>query len=168
MSSFNALITEHREYLFGLAMRFTRDHAAADDLVQDTMVRAIRFQHGYHEGTNLKAWMSTILVRQFYSVYKRQKMELAYIEQQRVAVDEEVNEEQQVDLNEAGFKDTLSDESLAALNSLSDMHRTMVVMSDINGCSYNEIATAVGCPVGTVMSRLHRGRQSFRKNYKTL
>ena len=160
-------LIEHKEYLMNFAMTLTRDRSKAEDLIQDTFVRALRFQHKF-DGKNAKAWLSTILVRKFYTDYRRNKLHDKFIKDGEMDLDdvERFTKEEKVDISESGFKEIVSDEVLAALKSLSEDHHTMIILADLHGCSYKEVADAVGIPVGTVMSRLHRARASFRKSYR--
>ncbi len=164
LDEFEALIESHLDGLFGVALRYTRDRALAEDLVQDTVVRALRFRDRFEPGTNFKAWVYTILTHTFIHRYRRQKREREILDgQNRVDVDRQLHSEQSRELAlrpESAYLDNLlSDDVLRALDSIPDDFRTVVVLCDIEGLSYKDIADIVGCPVGTVMSRLYRGRR---------
>ncbi len=164
IDDFEALIECHLDGLFGVALRYTRDRSLAEDLVQDTVVRALRFRDRFEPGTNFKAWVYTILTHTFIHRYRRQKREREILDgQNRVDVDRQLHSELSRELamrpENAYLDNLLSDDVLAALDGLPDDFRTVVVLCDIEGLSYKEIADIVGCPVGTVMSRLYRGRR---------
>jgi len=164
LDEFESLIASHLDGLFGVALRYTRDRALAEDLVQDTVVRALRFRDRFEPGTNFKAWVYTILTHTFIHRYRRQKREREILDgQNRVDVDRQLHSEQSRELamrpEAAYLENLLSDDVLKALDSIPDDFRTVVVLCDIEGLSYKDIADVVGCPVGTVMSRLYRGRR---------
>lgn len=154
----------HLDTLYGVASRMTRSTAEAEDLVQDTIVKAIRARDQFEAGTNLKAWLLRIQTNTFINRYRRGGMER--------------------DLFEGPDADPLADgwmgastmrsmrdpetQALAplieaelgqALAELPEDFRLAVVLSDVEELSYKEIAEVMGCPIGTVMSRLHRGRK---------
>src|SRR5688572_14600208 len=164
LEEFEGLIETHLDGLFGVALRYTRDRALAEDLVQDTVVRALRFRDRFEPGTNFKAWVYTILTHTFIHRYRRQKREREILDgQNRVDVDRQLHSEVSRDLamrpENAYLDNLLSDDVLKALDSIPEDFRTVVVLCDIEGLSYKDIADIVGCPVGTVMSRLYRGRR---------
>lgn len=164
LDEFEALIENHLDGLFGVALRYTRDRALAEDLVQDTVVRALRFRDRFEPGTNFKAWVYTILTHTFIHRYRRQKREREILDgQNRADVDRQLHSEQSREFatrpEHAYLENLLSDDVLKALDSIPDDFRTVVVLCDIEGLSYKDIADVVGCPVGTVMSRLYRGRR---------
>ncbi len=164
LDEFESLIEAHLDGLFGVALRYTRDRSLAEDLVQDTVVRALRFRDRFEPGTNFKAWVYTILTHTFIHKYRRQKREREILDgQSRMDVDRQLHSELSRELalrpENAYLENLLSDDVLAALDSIPDDFRTVVVLCDIEGLSYRDIADVVGCPVGTVMSRLYRGRR---------
>jgi RNA polymerase sigma-70 factor, ECF subfamily len=164
LDEFEQLIETHLDGLFGVALRYTRDRALAEDLVQDTVVRALRFRDRFEPGTNFKAWVYTILTHTFIHRYRRQKREREILDgQNRVDVDRQLHSEQAREMamrpETAYLENLLSDDVLKALDSIPEDFRTVVVLCDIEGLSYKDIADVVGCPVGTVMSRLYRGRR---------
>jgi RNA polymerase sigma-70 factor, ECF subfamily len=164
LDEFELLIEQHLDGLFGVALRYTRDRAYAEDLVQDTVVRALRFRDRFEPGTNFKAWVYTILTHTFIHRYRRQKREREILDgQNRVDVDRQLHSEVSRELamrpENAYLENLLSDDVLAALDSIPEDFRTVVVLCDIEGLAYKDIADIVGCPVGTVMSRLYRGRR---------
>lgn len=161
---FQALIETHLDGLFRVALRYTRDRSLAEDLVHDTVVRALRFKDRFEPGTNFKAWIYTILTHTFIHRYRRQKREREILEgatQHDVAAQlrSETSRERAASPEGAYIEHMLSDDVVKALDALPEDFRTVVVLCDIEGLSYKDIAEAVGCPVGTVMSRLYRGRR---------
>lgn len=161
---FGELIEQHMDGLYRVALRYTRQPAAAEDLVHDTVVRALRFRDRFEMGTNFKAWIYTILTHTFIHRYRRQKREREILDgSTRDDVARNLRSDEARRMCEAPerayFKDLLSDDVVHALDDLPEDFRKVVVLCDIEGLSYKEIADVVGCPVGTVMSRLYRGRR---------
>jgi len=147
-------------------MRYTRDPAMAEDLVQDTVVRAFRFWHSFKPGSSIRAWLFTILRNTFINGYHRQN--------KRSSFKRRVREEMQSGganmalgglRNEHGDADVDLDMQTtrahidAALETLADDYRVAVTLADIDGLSYKEISEVMDCPIGTVMSRIYRGRK---------
>jgi RNA polymerase sigma-70 factor (ECF subfamily) len=154
--------------LYGAAMRMTRNPSDAEDLVQDTYLRAFRGFGGFQEGTNLKAWLYRILTNSFINTYRKKQREPQTVEGPDDA-DEwylydrlggrnvEVSAENEV-------LDRIPDADVkAALESLSENFRLAVLLADVEGFSYREIAEIMDVPIGTVMSRLHRGRKALER-----
>jgi len=158
------LIDEHLDDLYGAALRYTRDQSRAEDLVQDTVMRALRFRDQFEPGTNFRAWIFTILTHTFIHGYRRQKREREILEgvtRDDVAkeLSSETNQRHAEAPEQAYLEQLFSDDVLAALDSLPEEFRTVVVLCDIEGLSYKDISEAISSPVGTVMSRLYRGRR---------
>ena len=157
----------HLDALYGMAVRLTHDPGDAEDLVQDALVKAFRFFHRYEPDSNIKAWLFKVLVNTFYNAVRKHRntqklhteaeVELHY---QRF-VSEATTGAQTV---EADLLDRLVVEKLrAAVADLPEEFQLAVLLCDIHGFSYKEIAEILGCPVGTVMSRLYRGRRLLQK-----
>jgi RNA polymerase sigma-70 factor (ECF subfamily) len=154
--------------LYGAAMRLTRNPSDAEDLVQETYLRAFRGFAGFKEGTNLKAWLYRILTNSFINTYRKKQRE-----PQTVSGPEDIDEwylydrlgGRHVEVSaENEVLDQIPDEDVkAALESLSDNFRLAVLLADVEGFSYKEIAEIMDVPIGTVMSRLHRGRKALEK-----
>jgi RNA polymerase sigma-70 factor (ECF subfamily) len=151
--------------LYGAALRLTRNPADAEELVQETFLRAYRAFDQFESGTNLKAWLYKILTNTFISSYRKKQRE-----PQTVSADanEEFNlYDRMVESNltpEAELLDRIPDEEVkAALEGLPDQFRTAVLLADVEGFSYQEIADITGVAIGTVMSRLHRGRKALQR-----
>jgi RNA polymerase sigma-70 factor (ECF subfamily) len=162
----------HLDALYGTAMRLTRNPRDAEDLVQDALLRAYRFWGQFEQGTNCKAWLFKILTNTFINRYhkNRRDQEMA----REVAADEDVNEsvvsqdaaERSRDPEGAMVRGMLSDDVLRALDGLPTDFRLAVVLCDLQELSYKEIAEIMECPVGTVMSRLFRGRRLLQKQLR--
>jgi RNA polymerase sigma-70 factor (ECF subfamily) len=154
--------------LYGAALRMTRNPADAEDLAQDTYLRAFRGFASFQEGTNLKAWLYRILTNSFINTYRKKQrqpqtvdgpddLEEWYLFDRLGSRNVEASAEQEV-------LDQLPDEDVKrALESLPENFRMPVLLADVEGFSYKEIAEIMDTPIGTVMSRLHRGRKALEK-----
>lgn len=156
--------------LYGAAMRLTRDPAEAEDLVQDSMIRAYRFWSTFQQGTNIKAWMFTILRNTFINGYhrrgRRRDFQNDVNSQMRslgptVAVANSTS--QPPGPEEAVSSEITQMRIREALDSLPPDYRLAVTLADLEGLSYKEIAEVMECPIGTVMSRIYRGRKILHK-----
>jgi RNA polymerase sigma-70 factor (ECF subfamily) len=132
--------------LYGAALRMTRNPSDAEDLVQEAYLRAFRGFAGFQEGTNLKAWLYRILTNSFINTYRKKQREPQTVEGPDEVLDQ-----------------IPDDEVKQALESLPDNFRLPVLLADVEGFSYKEIAEIMETPIGTVMSRLHRGRKALEK-----
>lgn len=168
-TEFEALALEHMDALFASALRLTRSPKDAEDLVQDTYLKAFRFFDSFERGTNIKAWLFKILTNTFINKYRRKvkEKEMAEAPAEDVMLDKFVSSEQVRALQDPEgdfFSKLLSDEVVDALDQVPVDFRMVVILADIQDFSYKEIAEIVGCPVGTVMSRLFRGRRILQKH----
>jgi len=153
--------------LYGMALRLTTDENDAQDLVQEATLRAFRWFHTFQLGTNFRAWIFRILVNLFITNYHRKNRRMqaeTALETpehyQRIVGDSTWRNARKT---ESDVMDQLTDRDIiAALEHLNDEFRTAVVLSDIQEFSYREIAEIMDCPVGTVMSRLYRGRRALQ------
>jgi len=167
-SSFEDDVVVHLDSLYGVAVRMTRDNAAAEDLVHDTVLKAIRAWTQYQPGTNLKAWLLRILTNTFINRYRRGGLERDVLEGPDAdpLADRWIGAATMRGMREPE-RDALAPlveaEVQRALDSLPEHFRMAIVLSDIEGLSYKEIADVMGCPIGTVMSRLHRGRSVLQQ-----
>lgn len=154
-----------RDQLFKTALRLTRNREDAEDLVQETYLKAYRHWQRFQPGTNLKAWLFKILKNTFINLYRRQKM---VPPQADFAELEETLEGQILTEPEKSPEDELLEQSwdqevLDAIKRLPHNYKVVVLLSDIEGYSYKEIAEILAIPLGTVMSRLYRGRRALEK-----
>ena len=165
---FEYACVEHLDALYATALRLTRNTSNAEELVQDTYVRVFRFADSFEWGTNLKAWLFRILTNTFINTYRHKVHERRYLE--RVATepiyDQILDSEARKfasDPEAHVFSSFFKEELDRALDELPDDYRTVVVLSDLQGFSYKEISQMMECPMGTVMSRLHRGRRILQR-----
>ncbi len=163
LEPFEQEVLEHLDVLYGVAFRLTKDGSGAEDLVQDTIVKAIRAREQYRPGTNLKAWLLRILTNTFINSRRRGGLERGVLEgpDAEPLTDRWIGAETMRAMREPerqALAPLVEAEVQQALASLPDHFRMAIVLSDIEGLSYKEIAEAMDCPVGTVMSRLHRAR----------
>jgi RNA polymerase sigma-70 factor (ECF subfamily) len=167
---FSDLAMEYMPALYTAAMRMTRNPADAEDLVQETYLKAYRAFASFELGTNLKAWLYRILTNTYINMYraKKRRPEIADVEDvedlylyRRLSGD-----------GAAGLGRSAEDEALerftdtdvkAAIESLPESFRMAVLLADVEGFSYKEIAEITDVPIGTVMSRIHRGRKALQK-----
>ena len=169
-AQFAELAMPYMSALYAAALRMTRNPTDAEDLVQETYLRAYRGFGGFREGTNLKAWLYKILTNTFINTYRAKKRRPEQVDLDDVedfylfrrlggleAADATRTAETEV-------LDALPDaEVKAALEALPEQFRMAVILADIEGFSYKEIAEILDVPIGTVMSRIHRGRKQLQK-----
>ena len=153
--------------MYSAAFRLTRNAADVEDLIQETFLRAYRGFHQFKEGTNLKAWLYRILMNTFINSYRKKQREPQTIPDDEVEdwyLYSRMAERGAEPSAEASVIEALPDEDLQeALSSLPEQFRIAVLLADVEGFSYKEIAEITGVPIGTVMSRLHRGRRALEK-----
>jgi RNA polymerase sigma-70 factor (ECF subfamily) len=166
---FEAEALRHLDALYRTALRMTRSEADAEDLVQETYIRAFRFRDQFTLGTNMKAWLFRILTNTFINTYRRKSAQpevtdLEGVDEfslyRRMANDRAASSSPDP---EAELLNSVVDTEVTdALEELPEKFRTTVLL-DVEGFSYKEIAEMLGIPIGTVMSRLHRGRKFLQK-----
>ena len=169
-AEFAELAMEHMGSLYSAALRMTRNPADAEDLVQETYLKAFRGFHTFQKGTNLKAWLYRILTNTFINSYRARKRRP---EQSEVDDVEDLYLYRRLGGLEAAVAgrsaeeevlDHFTDEDVKrAVEALPDQFRMAVLLADVEGFSYKEIAEILEVPIGTVMSRLHRGRRALQK-----
>jgi len=167
---FAELAMPYMSALYSAALRMTRNPSDAEDLVQETYLRAYRGFGGFHDGTNLKAWLYKILTNTFINTYRAKKRRPEQVDlddtedfflYRRLGGLEAVEAQRSP---ESEVLDAIPDELVkAALESLPEQFRMAVLLADVEGFSYKEIAEIMDVPIGTVMSRLHRGRKALQK-----
>ncbi|MGE5682532.1 MAG: sigma-70 family RNA polymerase sigma factor [Bacillota bacterium] len=152
----------HMSALYNFALRMTGNPDDADDLVQETFLKAFRFFDKFEKGTNCKAWLFRILKNSYINDYRKQSKEPNKVDYDDIENFYENIKSSDVKSNhlvEDVFNNLLDDDISAAISSLPEDFRTVIILSDIEGFTYEEIADFVDCPIGTVRSRLHRARK---------
>ncbi|MCS7054399.1 MAG: sigma-70 family RNA polymerase sigma factor [Ignavibacterium sp.] len=159
----------HMDALYNFAFRLTGDSDEADDLVQETYLRAFRFFDKFEQGTNCKAWLFRILKNTFINKYRKETKEPDKVDYEEVDNYYENIKPSNTDsahLEKDIYDNLLDDEISEAVNSLPEDFRTVIILCDLEGYTYEEIADFIDIPVGTVRSRLHRARKMlFTKLY---
>ena len=167
-AQFEALLTPWLDPLYASALRLTRNERNAEDLVQDTVMRAWRFFEKFEKGTNFRAWIFKILTNTFINSYRRNTRERSLQdESERQSVEAsffsaELTEHTQ-NPEEYLLNRVMSQDVLVAIDTLSIDFRMVVILADLQEFAYKEIAEILDIPVGTVMSRLFRGRKQLQK-----
>ena len=167
---FADLAMPYMDALYSAALRMTRNPADAEDLVQETYLRAYRGFGGFKDGTNLKAWLYKILTNTYINIYrakKRRPQETDFDDVEEFSLYRRMGGIEAADTErtpETEVLDAMPDEVVKeALESLPEQFRMAVLLADVEGFSYKEIAEITDVPVGTVMSRLHRGRKQLQR-----
>jgi RNA polymerase sigma-70 factor (ECF subfamily) len=172
---FEALFLPLMDNLYNIAMRMTRNASDAEDLVQETYLKAFRFFDHFQEGTNARAWVITILTNTFRTRYRKHQKEPGYVDFDSIEnfflVDEMKPQIQPANKSEAKgieaiteiLKEYVSDDIINALENVPEQFRLAVLLSDVERFNYQEIAEIVGTSVGTVKSRIFRGRKILQK-----
>ncbi len=155
----------HLDALYNFAIRLTTDPIDAEDLVQDTIVKAFRFFSSYEKGTNAKAWLFRILKNSYINNYRKKSKQPQQVDYDEVSTYyETVRSEQSdtTDMEDIMYRGMLDDQITKALQRLPEDFRTVVLLCDVEGFTYEEIANMLDVPIGTIRSRLHRGRNLLR------
>lgn len=167
LEEFERALLDQSRNLLAVANRLARGRSEAEDLVQDTLVKALRARDQYESGTNLKAWLLKILKNTFINRYRRSGLERTVLD----GPDADPLADGWIgaatlrgmrDPEAQALRPALEREIGAALDAIPEEFRLVVVLADVEELSYREIADIVGCPIGTVMSRLHRGRRLLK------
>lgn len=156
----------HIDSMYNFAYKLTFDEDESKDLVQDTYLKAYRFINSFQEGTNAKAWLYRILKNSFINDYRKKNKQPSKVDYQEVEQyynSEDTPSEATVDLRLETTKDMIGDEISNALNSLAVDFRTVIILCDLEGFTYEEMAKILDIPIGTVRSRLHRARNLLRE-----
>lgn len=161
MPTWEQVAREHGRFIYTVAFRLTGDHDEAQDLVQETLLRVRRGLQTYEPGS-LEGWLSRIVTNAFLDEVRRRRRRPV----EALPEDADRTLEGAPSADEALDHTRLPDEVQAALRSLPDDFRAVVVLCDVVGFSYDEIADALGIPIGTVRSRIHRGRSLLREKLR--
>ena len=161
------------DQLFGAALGMTRNRADAEDLVQETFMKAYTKFHQYQQGTNIKAWLYRILTNTYLTHYRTAQRSPngsggEEVEDWQLAAAASHDEKGLVSAEAEALDNIPSSQLRTALESLSEDQRVVVLLSDVEGFAYKEIADMLDIPIGTVMSRLHRGRKNLREGLSAL
>lgn len=152
----------HMQAVYNYALKITGDEDDANDLVQETFLKAFRFFDKFEKGTNCKAWLFRILKNSYINDYRKNVKEpnkVDYEDIQNFYENIQPNEISTNHFEQDAFSNLLDDEITKVMSTLPEDFRTVIILSDIEGFSYEEIADFVDIPVGTVRSRLHRARK---------
>jgi len=166
VQSFNDEAVPHKDALYNYALKISGNSDDAQDLVQETYYKAYRHFDKFHSGTNSKAWMLMILKNSFINDYRKSKREpykLDYEQIQNFYENVKSDRAQENNLDKEFYNDLLDDELTSAIDQLPTKMREVFLLCDRDGNSYEETAELVGCPIGTVRSRLHRARHMLKE-----
>lgn len=156
---------QHMDALYNAALRMAKDETDAEDLVQDTYLRAYRFFYRFEPGTSIKAWLFKILKNTFINDFKKRAKTPEHIDFDRLKLCEDEPASPDDPEEELLYK-SFGDEITRAVDALPEEFRRVIELSDVQGFSYKETAAIVDRPIGTVMSRLHRGRKLLRNSLR--
>ncbi len=168
--TFTEAVLTHLDALYAIAMRLTRNPEEAEDLVQDTFIKASRSREQFTPGTNLKAWLARILTNTFINRYRRAGLAKSVFESAETDTTtaegwfSAASMRQLREADEIALAPIVETEIARALDALPADYRLAVILCDVQEFSYEEIANIMGTPIGTVMSRLHRGRKLLQKS----
>jgi RNA polymerase sigma-70 factor, ECF subfamily len=173
LAEFERAALPHVDELFGAALRYTKNERDAEDLVQETLLKAFAFFHRFEKNTNCRAWLFKILTNTFINQYRRR------IKEREILGGEDLPTVRENFFPEDGASHRhsperglgvrrMSEEVKEALHALSPEFRSVVVLADLLGFAYKDVAHVLDCPVGTVMSRLFRGRKQLRRHLAAL
>ena len=153
----------HMDSIYRSALYMTKNETDAQDLVQDTYLRAFKFFDSFEEGTNCRAWLLKILRNTFINSIRRGKRQLHVVSLTEMS---EYGIELSSDFTpeDGVFGDLFNDEIVTAMNKIPAEYRSAILLADVERLPYKEVADIMDCPIGTVMSRLHRGRKLLREN----
>ncbi|MEQ8240890.1 MAG: sigma-70 family RNA polymerase sigma factor [Cyclobacteriaceae bacterium] len=160
----------HIDSMYNFAHRLTFDEDDSKDLVQDTYMKAYRFIDSFQQGTNAKAWLYRILKNSFINNFRKKSKEPAKVDYQEVENfynSDSVDSNATMDLRVEAVKDMIGDEVSNALNALAVDFRTVIILCDLEGFTYEEMAKILDIPIGTVRSRLHRARNLLKQKLKS-
>lgn len=168
---FDEKVLEHVDLMYAVALKLTRNSHDAHDLLQNALVKAFRFHHKFEEGTYIKAWLLTIVRNTFINDYRQKVRRPSFVDItesefsandfKAISVQYTPNKDRYEDIVEL-----LDEKVKTAVESLPEDFRSVVVKADLEDKSYKEISSELNCPMGTVMSRLFRGRKILREKLR--
>lgn len=162
-SAFEAEALPHLDAVYRVALRLAGDESQADDLTQETMLKAYRSWHQYKRGTNVRAWLLTILRHTFINEYRKARRAGPTVDISKIEEFSVFHDVQDVDPEGSFFDQIVDEEVLRAIDALPEEFRETLVLSDVEQLSYAEISEVTGVPLGTVKSRLFRARQALQQ-----
>lgn len=168
---FDDKVLEHTDLMYAVALKLTRNPHDAHDLTQNALVKAFRFHHKFEEGTYMKAWLLTIVRNTFINDYRQKSRRPNMVELSGSEIAPNEFPERTVRYRPPGERyndvvELLDDKVRFAVESLPEDFRSVVIKADLEDKSYKEIASELDCPMGTVMSRLYRGRKILREKLR--
>lgn len=161
--AFEAEALPYLDTMYRVALRLARDESLAEDIAQEAMLKAYRSWHQYESGTNVRAWLLTIVRHTFINQYRKASRRGTQVDVHAIEPYTVFQDAQDADPEGAIFDRIVDDEVLEAIDALPEEFRETLVLSDMEGLSYAEIAEVTDVPVGTVKSRLFRARQALQR-----
>lgn len=164
--SFEKEIIPHLNALYNFALQLSSNPNDAKDLVQNTIVKAYRFYHTFEKGTNAKAWLFRILNNTYINRYRKENRKPDLVNFKEVSSFFENIRAERTDtsnLEHRIYRELVNDNISEAINNLREKYRTVVLLCDLEDFTYEEISNMLDIPIGTVRSRLHRGRLELKK-----
>jgi len=165
--SFESEVLPHLDSIYSMALRLARNPEDANDLLQDTVLRAYRFFHQFTPGTNSRAWVLTILFNNFRNGYRKSGREQVSQSEaefaERIEAESLAADQTRTDPEALAFANVMAPEVTAALHSIPEEFRAALLLVDVQELSYQEVCEVLGVPVGTVKSRVSRGRSLLRE-----
>lgn len=163
---FEEEMVPHLDAMYNFALRLTSDPNDAKDLVQDSIVKAYRFFNSYEKGTNAKAWLFRVLHNSYINDYRKKSKQPGMVDYREISYFFEVIRAERTDttdMEDKIFRQLIGDDISNALEKLREKHRIVVMLCDLEDFTYEEISNMLDIPVGTVRSRLHRGRNHLKE-----
>lgn len=168
---FNEEIIPHLDATYNYALRLTTDPNDAEDLLQDSIVKAFRFFNSYQKGTNARAWLYRIVKNSYINNYRKASRQPQHVDYEEVATYYETIRSEQsdtTDLQARMLRGEYDDDFKKALDNLPEDFRTPLLLCDVEDFTYEEIANMLDVPIGTVRSRLHRGRNLLKEKIRDI
>lgn len=162
-AAFEAEALPHLDTVYRVALRLAGDESLAEDIAQEAMLKAYRSWHQYKPGTNARAWLLTILRHTFINEYRKARRRATEVDVSRIESFTVFEDVQETDPEGKFFEQIVDEDVLRAIDRLPDEFRETLVLSDVEGLPYAEIAEVTEVPVGTVKSRLFRARQALQR-----